>query len=102
MPDESEPRKTRGSSIRVPSGSVLKTNPTKRRSSSTHRQSGRMQKAQKLIPERTPPPAPINANVLSTPSVTDSGLPSDQKIYSDDIETLIIAECRGVTRKNIP
>src|SRR5437016_3928088 len=88
----------------------------KRRSTSPHRRSGRVQKARKLSPDATPPPAPphldegaedVSAPFHRTPAtkrmVSHSGLIKRENIiYATDMETQIAAEARGVTRKNIP
>ena len=89
---------------------------TKRRSTSTHRRSGRAQKAHKLDPDTTTPPAPphldegtedVGAPFHRTPATkrmaSHAGLIEQGNIiYAQDMETQIAAEARGVTRKNIP
>ena len=89
---------------------------TKRRSTSTHRRSGRAQKAHKLDPDTTTPPAPphldegtedVGAPFHRTPATkrmaSHNGLMEQgTTIYAPDMEAQIAAEARGVTRKNIP
>jgi hypothetical protein len=84
---------------------------TKRRNASQDSQesySGRAQKVQKLGPSTPSPPAPLDADegavVAGTSCMASysSLIDHDYKIYAKDMEAQIVAEARGVTRKNIP
>jgi len=84
----------------------------KRRSASTHGQSGRAPKTPKLTSYSTPPPTyeeaeDVNALLNKTPATKrmhpHSGLiEQEDRVYASGMEIQIAAEARGVTRKNIP
>ena len=104
-PPKSRPRRKAGEKARKEVNNIYKTGTKRPREPSTDP----TQKARKRRADRTPPPGPQdpNAPFKKTPSKPRtpnhfSLIESDGVVYVGDIEQQILAEARGVTRKNIP
>jgi hypothetical protein len=104
-PPKSRPRRKAGEKARKEVNNIYKTGTKRPREPSTDP----TQKARKRRADRTPPPGPEdpNAPFKKTPSKPrmpgHSGvIENDGVVYVGDIEQQILAEARGVTRKDIP
>ena len=80
---------------------------TKRSSASTHVPSGPAKKARTTRTTTPPVNANINPTLRRTPNTKRSAthaslIEQGPIIYASEMETQIVAEARGVTRKNIP
>src|SRR4051794_6477778 len=104
-PPKSSPRRKVGEKARKEVNNIYKTGTKRPREPST----GPTQKARKRRADRTPPPGPEDPNVPFKKTPSKPRMPShsgvienDGVVYVGDIEQQILAEARGVTRKDIP